>query len=43
MDNCLKVTSGHFYKLFDIEYHQDHLVKSQKNILQYIQSNLPEI
>ena len=28
MDNSLKVVSGHFERLFDIEYHQNHLVSS---------------
>ena len=26
MDNCQKVASGHFEKLFYIEYHQNHRV-----------------
>ena len=28
MGNGLKVVSGHFGRLFDIEYHQNHLVSS---------------
>ena len=28
IDDCLKVVSGHFEKLFDIEYHRNHLVSS---------------
>ena len=28
MENCLKVVSGHFQRLFYIEYHQNHLVSS---------------
>ena len=42
MDNCLKVASGHFEKLFDIEYHQNYPVTSQTTILQHIQSNCPK-
>ena len=26
MDNFLNVVSGHFERLFDIEFHQNHLV-----------------
>ena len=28
MDNCLKVASRHFEKLFDIDYLRNHLVSS---------------
>ena len=42
MDNCLQVASGHFEKLFDIEYHQNHPVTSLTTILQHIPSNLPK-